>query len=153
MTTLEQKQQAALASVNMNPDYSTVLNGVKQLCPDEWEEEWFESYGSRKRRESNQFVAGAEWAEAQQRWIPANEGKPFPNGCDRDHVDCWIVRKGRVCSELAAWNDHHQVWDKPDYDDSLCDHEDVAYWLPVKLPVIPPAQEGGQDGNNPDHSR
>lgn len=152
MTTIEQKQQAAIDSVNKNPDYSTVLKGVKQLCPDEWEDEWYESYGKRKKREADQFIAGAEWAEAQQKWIPVSAGAPkCPEGDKAYKTQYWIIRHGRRL--LATWDFTYECWcsiNEVVVDDTDMPYKEqpltyVEYYTPVNIPSIPPALEGEQD--------
>lgn len=113
MTTLEQKQQAA-----------------------------YEAYENREATNLLQmkiaFVNGAEWAEAQQRWIPVTERLP-ELGKDGVHSDDILF----VC---AAGGRHYGFYRY--IDNSFRSYIDVrdrfnaTYWQPLPEP---PAQEGGQD--------
>ncbi|SKA30190.1 hypothetical protein SAMN04488128_103236 [Chitinophaga eiseniae] len=147
MTTLEQKQQAA-TSFSISDGYE---------------------HGAELDR---RFIAGAEWAEAQQRWIPVAErvpeaidGKVYPVLClnGKHRVICYYFPEHFKTVEWEDWDDYNPewfpyteedaekgvVWLRPGfYQEVECDKCD-GYWsspLPITAwQPLPPAQEGGQD--------
>lgn len=114
MTTLEQKQQAAFEAYENRVTNSTLSMKVA-------------------------FVNGAEWAEAQVKWIPVNEGLPDVDaGNEYGYLRCWVVIKGSGYKKIMDFNCWEQEWDAGEGDGT------VAFYMPLTLPPIPPAQEGGE---------
>lgn len=109
MTTLEQKQQAAAQEYATSPEPFS-----KRLA----------------------FIAGAEWAEAQQRWIPVTEKVPEESGlvlgCMKDTLNIYICYYKKSRNLFQVWGAGRDP-----YEDMK-----VTHWMPLPEP---PAQEGGQD--------
>lgn len=95
------------------------------------------------------FIRGAEWAEAQQRWIPVTERLP-----ERGAKVLFIVDRpnshwhGHVFGGKYTGDPASECFSNEFGTPGYC--TTASHWQPSPEP---PAQEDGQDGNNPDHSR
>lgn len=109
MTTLEQKQRAA-TSFSISDGYE---HGVEL---------------------DRRFIAGAEWAEAQQRWIPVTERLPE----EGQRVLFVIDLPGSYLHGIV----YSGSYTRNGAFSTLCYRCNASYWQPSPEP---PAQEGGQD--------
>lgn len=114
MTTLEQKQQAALRADDRCARSGNYIDG---------------------------FIAGAEWAEAQQRWIPVSERLP-----ERGAKVLFIVNypasywHGHVFGGKYTGDPASECFSNEFGTPGYC--TTASHWQPSPEP---PAQEGGQD--------